>query len=124
MAVNKIVAKRQVSRNNEKGFTLIESVVAMGLFASVTFLLVTVINDFMMDSFPAASVQALTIAESQIADVEASHNFESTAKDTSGFRVIRDVVVDGELAKVDVTVSPLNEPCEFCLEMEGFCQTF
>lgn len=107
------MALNQTTRS-EAGFTLIESVVAMGLFVGVVFLLVSVFNEFMMDDFVMKSNKALSIAEGEISSVERTKSFESTARDTMGFHMIRTVTrptadapsaqMKDRFAFVDVTV--------------------
>ncbi len=94
----------------EDGFTLIESVVAMGLFAGVVFLLVSAFSGFMLDDFPSRSNQALAVAQSEIASVKSVHPFTGSIKDTIGFRVTREVSVANGLTEVTVTISASDKP--------------
>jgi type II secretory pathway pseudopilin PulG len=105
----------------EDGFTLIESVVAMGLFAGVVFLLVSVFSGFMLDDFPSRSNQALAIAQSEIASIRSANLFSSSAKDTIGFRVARDVSVEGGLTLVMVTVSDPDKPSRVYAKLTALC---
>jgi type II secretory pathway pseudopilin PulG len=105
----------------EDGFTLIESVVAMGLFAGVVFLLVSVFSGFMLDDFPSRSNQALAIAQSEIASVKSAHAFSSSIKDTIGFRVTREVSVENWLTQVIVTVSASNKPSKVYTKLTALC---
>jgi type II secretory pathway pseudopilin PulG len=95
-------------RRNEAGFTLVESVVAMGLFVGVVFLLVSVFNEFMMDSFVVKSNKALVIAENEASSVERTKGFDGVARDTVGFHIIRTVVLKDKVAFVDVTVESVS----------------
>lgn len=92
------MALSQIKRN-EAGFTLIESVVAMGLFVGVVFLLISVYNEFVLDDFVAKSNRALSIAEDEISSVERTKSSESTARDTIGFHIIRTVTLPMVRAK-------------------------
>ncbi|MFZ1082155.1 MAG: type II secretion system protein [Candidatus Kryptoniota bacterium] len=97
-------------RKMEAGFTLIESVVAMGLFVGVVFLLVSVLGEFMMDDFTVKSNKALVVAENEISNVERTRAFESTTRDTIGFHIIRTVTTKNNVSFVDVAVTNAKKP--------------
>jgi len=86
------------------GFTLIESVVATGLFAGVVLLLVSVFNEFLIDDYNTKLNKALLIAENQIENAGRGKVFESTGKDTMGFHITQTVTVENRVMLVDVTV--------------------
>jgi Tfp pilus assembly protein PilV len=91
-------------RKSEAGFTLIESVVAMGLFVGVAFLLVGVFNEVLMDDYTNKLNKAAIIAENQIEKVEKSKNFESVNRDTIGFHITQTVTMRDGVALVNVAV--------------------
>ena len=88
----------------DEGFTLIESVVAMGLFVGVVFLLVSVFNEFLRNDYSTKLFKATLIAENQIQRVEKSKNFESVDSDTIGFHMVQSIKLQGNVVFVDVTV--------------------
>ncbi len=96
--------------SSQCGFTLIESVVAMGLFAGVVFMLVSVFNDFMLDNYPARSYQAVALAQKVISEAELHHNLSVVKMDTLGFHITRKVVFSKKLAEEEVTVTSARLP--------------
>jgi Tfp pilus assembly protein PilV len=91
-------------RKPEGGFTLIESVVAMGLFVGVVFLLVGVFNEFLIDDYTNKLNKAAVIAENQIEKVGKSKNFESVNRDTIGFHITQTVTMRDGVALVNVAI--------------------
>lgn len=96
----------------QEGFTLIESVVAMGLFVGVVFLLVSVFNEFLMDTYSVKLNKATLIAENEILQmdpfgktVEKSQSFESVERDTIGFHITQTVTMRERVVLVVVAVS-------------------
>lgn len=96
--------------SHEDGFTLIESVVATGLFAGVVLLLVSVFSSFLLDTFPSRSEQALSIAQSEIANVQRNPVFESSSRDTLGFHVTREVRLKVGIIETEITISSGEHP--------------
>lgn len=96
--------------SSQCGFTLIESVVAMGLFAGAVFMLISVFNDFMLDNYPAKCYQAVALAQEEISGAEIRHDLSGVKMDTLGFHVTRKVIMSKKLVEVDVTVASMANP--------------
>lgn len=94
----------------QQGFTLIESVVAMGLFAGAVFLLVTAFSSFTLDNYPSKTEQALNIAQRVIAKSESGSRFIDFSKDTLNFRLTQHVQMNPGNITISVSVSSLGNP--------------
>lgn len=116
-----VVRKRRSEaedRRQDSGFTLIESIVAMGLFVGVVLLLVSVFNEFLMNDYSSKLDRAILIAENEIQRVEKSKVFESVNRDTIGFHITQTVTapethpppaeLQNNVVLVDVAVSDAN----------------
>ncbi len=88
--------------NNEEGYTLIESVVAMSLFAGVLIPLVTVFGNLIVDRNADLTEQALLAARSEISRAESEHDFES-----KGPREVGTVTVERRVTRTDNLVEIL-----------------
>lgn len=109
MAV-KVQWGRRDSSLRQQGFTLIESVVAMGLFAGAVFLLVTVFSNVTLDNYPSRAQQALAIAQSVIARTESGSRFIDFSKDTLSFRLTQHVQPNSGIVTIGVSVSSIGNP--------------
>ncbi len=96
--------------SSQYGFTLIESVVAMGLFAGAVFMLIAVFNRFMMDNYPARCYKAAALAQEEISDAEIHHDFSETKKDTLGYQITRKVYLKNSLIEIDVAIKSARPP--------------
>lgn len=94
----------------EEGFTLIESVVAMGLFTGVVFLLVAVFGGLTSDEFPSRTERAVALARTEIAEMQEQRVPLSSQTDTLGFHVDREVDYSGGMVRLRVTVALSGEP--------------
>lgn len=108
--VVKSLCDSRTSFAGEEGFTLIESVVAMGLFAGAVFLLVTVFSSFTLDDYPSKTQQALAIAQTTIARTENGRRFIDFSKDTLGFRLKQHVQVNPVKVSIYVSVGSISNP--------------
>ena len=108
------VAKtKEQEKENEKaqaGFTLIESIVAMGLFVGVVFLLISVFNEFLINDYSTKLKNATMIAANQIQNVVKNRTFELVEKDTIGFHVTQKVTMRNGVVLVDVAVRDAKRP--------------
>ncbi len=105
----------------EDGFTLIESLVAMGLFTGVVFLLVTVFSGFMLDDFPSRSLQAMAIAQKEITSVRTDCDLTSAVRDTAGFLVERGINIQQKIPHVTVTVRAASRPSTIYAKLTIVC---
>ena len=96
--------------SSQCGFTLIESVVAMGLFAGAVFMLISVFNDFMLDNYPAKCYQAVALAQEEISGAEIRHDLSDAKIDTLGYRVTRTVYLKNSLIEIEVAVKSARLP--------------
>lgn len=99
-------------RRQDSGFTLIESIVAMGLFVGVVLLLVSVFNEFLLNDYSSKLDRAILIAENEIQRVEKSNVFESVDRDTIGFHITQTVTMRERVVLVDVAVSDAQPKVE------------
>jgi len=88
----------------ESGFTLIESVVAMGLFAGVVLLLISTFNAFASDDYASKLGKALVVGENAIERAEQTHIYETEEKDTLRLHMTQSIQADGILICVEVVV--------------------
>lgn len=88
----------------QAGFTLIESLVAMGLFVGVVLLLVSVFNEYLTDDFTTKLNRSLLVAEKQMDNVGRSKIFVNTEIDTMGFHVVQTVTMRKNVVLVDLEV--------------------
>lgn len=87
------------------GFTLIESVIALGLFVSVVLLLIVVFGELLSDDFPSRSNKAFALAQSELAMEEMRPTLVASETDTLGFLVVRKLKFVAGMPVFDVTVS-------------------
>ena len=100
-----MLKKPSLNNTTERGYTLIETVVAMALFLSVLIPLVTTVGNVIFDRKTALFQKALAVAQTEMSLVAASKNyFESTRNTEDGLVVARSIQKRYPLIEVKVTV--------------------
>ncbi len=99
-------------KGNEKGYTLLETLVAMAIFTSVMIPLVGTIGNFLLDRSSEKMQRALQCAETEIARTILESNYvDGTNEDPeSGFIVRREIAAFVNSQDVTVTVSEMKNP--------------
>jgi prepilin-type N-terminal cleavage/methylation domain-containing protein len=104
---------RDVSRHpaNERGYTLLESVVAMAIFVGVMIPLIAAVGNFMLDGSASLMRSALHEAETEMTGAVEGRAFTDARRTTEqGFIVERRVRRDGYLIEVNVLVASAKRP--------------
>lgn len=110
MAVTRRNMSAPLTGREKNGFTLIESVVAMGIFAGAVFLLVTVFNGFLLNDFPSRTSKAVALAQSRLEFAEAGDASESSDVDTLGFYVKTRLSGSDSMETATVEVTSMDFP--------------
>ena len=91
---------------DQSGYTLLETVVAMALLVSVLIPLGAAVGKLMLGDSSDMIYQALRVAESEMCSVDPNNEVDGrTSDEREGFRIIRDVSINGDLVQVKVTVT-------------------
>jgi type II secretory pathway pseudopilin PulG len=105
-----MLKKPSLNNTTERGYTLIETVVAMALFLGVLIPLVTTVENVMFDRKTALFQKALSVAQTEMSMVVASKNYiESTRNTEDGLVVARSIQKRNPLIEIEVTVRTASE---------------
>lgn len=103
----------------EKGYTLIETIVAMALFLSVLIPLITVLGNSMLDRKAKLTDRALALAVSEMNSIAETKDFSETRKVTEdGLVVRRSVQGNAPLIEVDVIIQTAGEQGKLVLSLK------
>jgi type II secretory pathway pseudopilin PulG len=105
-----MLKKPSLNNTTERGYTLVETVVAMALFLGVLIPLVTTVGNVLFDRKTALFQKALAVAQTEMSLVIASKNYiESTRITEDGLVVVRSIQKRNPLVEVKVTVKTTSE---------------
>ena len=94
-----------------KGYTLLETVVAMVLFLSALIPLVTVVGNFMLDGTVIQRRLALQTAEEEMSRITINQSFTNdVTKNEHGLQIERKVYHTQNLVEVQITVVAVRKP--------------
>ncbi|MGD0339097.1 MAG: prepilin-type N-terminal cleavage/methylation domain-containing protein [Bacteroidota bacterium] len=98
--------------NMDKGYTLIETLVAMAIFVSVLIPLGATIGNFILDRSAETMQKALHCAETGMSRIVAEQDFMASRieNDKDGFIVQNQVDESGNTADITVSVSSVRRP--------------
>jgi hypothetical protein len=94
----------------ERGHTLVETIVALALFVSALLPLLVIAGTMMLDSSAQHMRKSLQIAEEEMANVLVHHEFASTTIHSGTYIIERMVQRGAPLMEVSVSVASAKKP--------------
>ena len=102
---------RIASCQSERGYTLLETLVAMSIFVGILLPTVSVLGNFMFDPYPDTYRAALAEGQSEMNRVITQHDYLDVPQGIAGrLKVARRIARDGELLDILITVSTATKP--------------
>ena len=96
---------------NEHGFTLIETLVAMGLFLGVLIPIGVTIGNLMLDGAANRLTLTLYAGQSEMSRIETKHDFtDGERSDERGFVVERIIHSSGDVMEIQISVVGMKWP--------------
>ncbi len=93
---------------DEKGYTLIESLVAMMLFGGVLIPLLGMMSNLMFDKRSLDTYKAFLVAESEMNRIVTEEDYgASGVRYTGGFRTETSIEIHDQMVRVKVSVTPV-----------------
>jgi prepilin-type N-terminal cleavage/methylation domain-containing protein len=95
---------------DEGGYTLLETVVAMAIFAGVLMPVLSMVGNFMVDKKSDRLQEALLLAQSEMVKTISERNFSDvTISENNGFVIKRNIERQDALYDIGVNVSLVTE---------------
>jgi prepilin-type N-terminal cleavage/methylation domain-containing protein len=103
----------------DRGYTLIETLVAMAIFVSVLIPLGVTIGNFILDRSPETAQKALHCAQSEMSRVIDERDFVPSIGDSEkdGFHIRRQVEESGYTADITISVSAVGKPARILVTL-------
>jgi len=102
--------KFDLNMRAERGYTLIETVIAMALFLSVLIPLVGTMGTMMFDRKVILSTKALMLAQSEMSSTIAHQDFIDAVKTSeTGFIIVKKIERYDSLIEIRITVKPSTD---------------
>lgn len=95
---------------NDEGFTLVESIVAMSLFAIVVLGLLSSVSTLMFSSRNELLQEALLIAQNELQQAGSERSHYNEKKMTEKFSIDKNVFKKEHRTEIVITVSALKQP--------------
>jgi len=109
---------RSTFLQNEQGYTLLETLVAMAIFVGIMLPTITMVGNFMFDRYPDTARAALAEGESEMNRVIARRDFiDAPRRIAGGLAVKRSVVQGGDIVDITITISTATEPARELLTL-------
>ena len=95
---------------SERGYTLIETVIAMALFLSVLIPLIGTMGTMMFDRKAVIATRALMLAQSEMSSTIANQDFIDAVKTSeAGFILERKIVWINSMIEIRISVKPSSD---------------
>jgi len=95
----------------QSGYTLMETVVAMALFVSVLIPLGATVGKLMLSDNSDITRQALQVAETEMCSIAPQNEASGrTTSGTQGFALVKEVRIEGNLVQVNLLVASVKKP--------------
>jgi prepilin-type N-terminal cleavage/methylation domain-containing protein len=102
--------KSNFDTSTERGYTLIETVIAMALFLSVLIPLIGTMGTMMFDRKAVIAAKALMLAQSEMSSTIAHQDFIDAVKTSdAGFVLVRKIERYNSLVEIRVSVKPSTD---------------
>jgi prepilin-type N-terminal cleavage/methylation domain-containing protein len=102
--------KSSFGLKSERGYTLIETVIAMALFLSVLIPLIGTMGTMMFDKKVVTATKALMLAQSEMSTTIAHRDYINTVKTSeAGFILVRKIERYNSLVEIRVIVKPSTD---------------
>jgi hypothetical protein len=96
---------------DQSGYTLLETVVALALLTGVLVPLGSAVGTLLLSDKTSSIYDALAIAQSEISAVSSKNVAAGrTTIDRDGMRIAKEILLDGELIEIRVSVASLKMP--------------